>query len=327
MRESLFIKKNLARWKSYEQEVSQDPDEMAERFTTIVDDLAYSKTFYSYSKTTQYLNGLAAGMYQSIYSTPIKEPGRFKKLLMYQVPLIVAKYKKVFLFAALLFMSICMLSAFSASVDDTFVRGVLGDNYVNMTEENIAKGDPFNVYKDSNELMMWVQIANNNLNVALSSFVMGVLLGLGSLYILVNNAFMVGAFQYFFFAKGLGMASVLVIWIHGTLEISAIIISSAAGLILGYNLLFPGTLKRVEALKRAAFEGLKIMFTIIPIITLAAFLEGFVTRHTEMPVFLSTSILAISFVIIIGYYVIWPIQLVRKGFSLDEKGRVLFPKN
>ena len=55
---------------------------------------------------------------------------------------------------------------------------------------------------------------------------------------------MLGAFQYYFFSKGLGWKSVLVIWIHGTLEISSIIIAGAAGLVLAKSLVFPGTYKR-----------------------------------------------------------------------------------
>ena len=45
MREALFIKKNAQKWQEYEHFETQDPDEMANRFTTLVDDLAYAKTF------------------------------------------------------------------------------------------------------------------------------------------------------------------------------------------------------------------------------------------------------------------------------------------
>ncbi len=67
MRESLFIKQNSERWKQYETKPTHDPDELAERFISITDDLAYAKTFFPKSKTTTYLNGLAADFHQSIY--------------------------------------------------------------------------------------------------------------------------------------------------------------------------------------------------------------------------------------------------------------------
>jgi uncharacterized membrane protein SpoIIM required for sporulation len=63
-------------------------------------------------------------------------------------------------------------------------------------------------------------------------FLAGFIFSIGSVWLLLRNGVMVGAFQYYFFSKGLGWDSVLVIWIHGTLEIASIILSGAAGLIL-----------------------------------------------------------------------------------------------
>jgi uncharacterized membrane protein SpoIIM required for sporulation len=66
---------------------------------------------------------------------------------------------------------------------------------------------------------------------AFFSFAGGLLFGIPTLYIMWQNGIMLGTFEHLFFAQGLGMKSVLVIWIHGTLEISAIIISCTAGFI------------------------------------------------------------------------------------------------
>src|SRR5690606_16305837 len=112
--------------------------------------------------------------------------------------------------------------------------------------------------------------------------------------VLMKNGIMLGAFQYMFFAKGLGWQSVLVIWIHGTLEISAIVIAGTAGLVMGSGLLFPGTRKRIDSLKRGARDGVKILVSLVPVFLAAAFLEGFITRHTGMPVWLSCCILLVS---------------------------------
>ena len=58
MREGMFIKRNVDKWNRYQQEKTDDPDEMAERFVTLVDDLSYAKTFYPQSKTTRWINTL-----------------------------------------------------------------------------------------------------------------------------------------------------------------------------------------------------------------------------------------------------------------------------
>jgi uncharacterized membrane protein SpoIIM required for sporulation len=325
MRESTFIKKNLPRWKKYQEEPTGDPDEMAERFTTLLDDLAYAKTFYSFSKVTGYINSLAADIYQRIYANNIEEGGRFRSFFVYELPLLFRKYHRLLLFTFLFFLLFCLIAAFSAAHDETFVRGVMGDEYVNMTEQNINKGDPFGVYKNENELSMFLWIAYNNIKVALLCFLGGILLGIGSLWFMMKNGVMLGAFQYYFFSKGLGLKSVLVIWIHGTLEIASIVIAGAAGLIMASGLLFPGTRKRVDALKKSARDGVKIVVSLIPLFITAAFLEGFVTRHTAMPMGLSISILGISLAFIISYFIVYPIYLQRKGYSLDEKGKIIKP--
>jgi uncharacterized membrane protein SpoIIM required for sporulation len=325
MRESTFIKKNLPRWKKYQEEPTGDPDEMAERFTTLLDDLAYAKTFYSFSKVTGYINSLAAGIYQIIYANNKEESGRFRSFFVYELPLLFRKYHRLILFTFLFFLLFCLIAAFSAAHDETFVRGVMGDEYVNMTEQNIKRGDPFGVYKGENELYMFLRIAYNNIQVAFLCFIGGILFGVGSLWFMMKNGVMLGAFQYYFFSKGLGLKSILVIWIHGTLEISSIVIAGSAGLIMASGLLFPGTRKRVDALKKSARDGVKVVISLVPLFITAAFLEGFVTRHTAMPMAISISILLISLAFIVGYFIVYPILLQRRGFRLDEKGKVIKP--
>ena len=325
MRESSFIKRNLHRWKKIQEEPTEDPDEMAERFTGLLDDLAYAKTFYSHSKVTHYINGLAGGIFQRIYSSHQGEKNRFSNFFYYQLPLLIRKHHRLFLFTFCYFLLICIIGAFSAAHDETFVRGVLGDEYVNMTEQNIANGDPFGVYKDQNAGYMWLRIAFNNIKVSMFCFVFGVALSAGTLWVLLQNGIMLGSFQYFFFSKGLGWASVLVIWVHGTLEISSIIIAGTAGMILGNSILFPGTHTRKDSLKRGAKEGLKIIVALIPIFIVAAFLESFITRHTSMPVALSISILALSLAFIVWYFIIYPIRVQKQGYRLNTEGKLIKP--
>ena len=316
MREGLFLKKNIEKWKQYQAEEVTDPDEKAQRFTELVNDLGYSKTFYPHSKVTAYLNGLASRIYLSIYQNKKEESSRIIKFWKTELPLIVRKHHRQLLYAFVIFTFFGIMAAFSAGNDETFVRGVMGDYYVDMTEDNIASGDPFGVYKNDDEVDMFFRIALNNVRVSFLCFVAGFLLSLGTVYLLFKNGVMVGAFQYFFFSKGLGWASVLVIWIHGTLEISAIIISGGAGLILGNSILFPGTHKRLDSLKQGGKDGIKIMIGLVPVFIAAAALEGYVTRHTAMPLWASISILAASASFIIWYFIIYPI-LVEKRVSAN----------
>lgn len=313
MKEALFVKQNSGKWKSYEQLQTPNPDELAERFIDITNDLAYAKTFYPKSKTTAYLNGLASVLHQSIYKNKKEDAGRFAGFWKFELPVLFYTYRRQLLYALIFFVISCSIGVLSAKYDDAFVRLIMGDGYVNMTNENIAKGDPFGVYKQQGPVSMFLQIGANNIYVSLLMFVSGIFLGIGPVFMLLKNGIMLGSFQYYFFSKGLGAASVLVIWIHGTLEIASIIMAGAAGLVLGHGLLFPRTYTRLQAFKNSAKDGTKMALGIVPILIVAAFFEGFVTRHTDMPLWLSIGILSGSLLFIIWYVVIYPSQLIKRN--------------
>jgi uncharacterized membrane protein SpoIIM required for sporulation len=313
VREGQFIQQNIGKWKIYQYEPTSDPDEMAERFTELVNDLGYAKTFYPQSRVTVYLNKLASGIYLSIYKNKKEESSRIVSFWKKELPLVIRKHHRTLFYSFMIFLIFSLMSAFSAANDQEFVRGVLGNNYLEMTEQNIAKGDPFGVYKDQNPFSMFMWISVHNIQVSFSIFVAGILAGLGTIWLMFNNGVMLGAFQYYFFSKGLGWKSVLVIWIHGTLEISSIIIAGAAGMVLGKSLIFPGSYKRLPSLMQGARDGFKMMIGLVPIFITAAFLEGFVTRYSRMPIWLSLSILISSAGFIIWYFIIYPARLSSKN--------------
>jgi uncharacterized membrane protein SpoIIM required for sporulation len=312
MREALFVKLNSGKWKQYETLQTSNPDELAQRFIDITNDLAYSKTFYPNSKTTAYLNGVAALLHQAIYKNKKEEGNRFYRYWKYELPILFYTYRKQLLYGFVIFIIAGAMGVFSAKYDDRFIRLMFGDSYVNMTDENIAKGDPFGVYKSMGQVEMFFFIASNNVWVMLRIFVSGIFFAIGPLVFLLREGIRIGAFEYYFFSKGLGVQSILVIWIHGTLEISCLIIAGSAGLVLGQGILFPKTYSRMVAFRKSAKDAAKIALGIIPIILLAAVFESYVTRYTGMPAWLSIGILAGSLFFMIWYVIIYPRQLNKR---------------
>jgi uncharacterized membrane protein SpoIIM required for sporulation len=202
-----------------------------------------------------------------------------------------------------------LIGVFSAASDDTFVRLILGDSYVNQTIENIESGDPMAIYKSGGSLFSFIAITMNNVYVSFLAFIAGILLSVGTVYVLLQNGIMLGSFQYFFYEKSVFFDSITSIWLHGTLEISAIIIAGGAGLILGNSILFPKTFTRSHSFKEGANDGLKIIAGLIPVFIIAGFIEGFITRYTDMPLWLSLFII-LSSLAFVGFYFVWyPIKL------------------
>jgi uncharacterized membrane protein SpoIIM required for sporulation len=191
-------------------------------------------------------------------------------------------------------------------------RSFFGDNYVDQTQENIDNGNPFGIYEHGNPILSWLNLMIHNIRVSLFMFVSGIFCGIPSLYFLAQNAVMVGIFDQFFVSKGLGIQFFLVVFVHGTLELTAIIIAGAAGLVLGKSFLFPGTIRRIDAFKQGAKDGVKLMIGLMPVFALAAFFEGFITRlYNDISIF-TTVIVSLSVIFVIWYFIIYPIRLSRK---------------
>ena len=312
MREAQFLKQNAEKWKHYEQELHErhNPDVFADRFIELTDDLAYSKTFYGKSNTTMYLNGLAARFHQKIYRNKKEKGSRILRFWRYELPLLFGQYRKQLLYAFLFFLAFSLVGVLSAKYDDHFIRLVLGDEYVNMTLNNIEKGDPFGVYKTAGEFTMFLGIASNNIMVSLLIFVSGIFFSVGTLYYLLQNGIMLGSFLQFFFARGLGVRALLAIFLHGAIEISVIIVAGTAGLVLGNSLLFPRTYSRWVSLRKGGRDAMKMAFGLTPFFIVAAFIEAFVTRHYQtIPLPLNLLILGLSLLLIVWYFVIYPINL------------------
>lgn len=327
MREASFVKQNKDKWLRFESvlnnKIQISPDELSALYIEVTDHLSYAQTFYPKSTTLSYLNSLAVNAHQKIYKTKRESRNRIIYFYTREFPLFFKAYQKELLISFLIFTLFVVIGAFSAATDGDFVRLILGDSYVNMTLDNIKKGDPMAVYKQMEEMEMFLGITINNIRVAIYAFIFGILLGVGTVYIMMNNGVMLGSFQYFFYEQGLFWESVRTIWIHGTIEISVIIVAGCAGLVMGNSILFPKTYTRLQSFVRGAKAGLKILISTIPFFILAGFLEGFVTRQTQMPDWLALLIIGGSLFLILYYYVIYPNIIYQKNQTIKFNKQTL----
>jgi hypothetical protein len=172
---------------------------------------------------------------------------------------------------------------------------------------------------------MALGITLNNIYVSFVTFLFGALFFVGTLSILVYHGIMIGAFQYFFVERDLFWESFLIIWMHGTLEISAIVIAGAAGLTMGRGLVFPGTYRRVQAFQQSARRGLKILLGTVPLFVIAGFIEGLLTRYTDAPDLLRGLFILACLLFVIGYFAIYPVYKARRGFDAPPPESRLSP--
>ncbi|MBI3219612.1 MAG: stage II sporulation protein M [Bacteroidetes bacterium] len=318
MREAAFVKQNANRWQDYEKQILRgelSPDAKADLFIQLTDDLSFAQTQYPTSETTAYLNQLASRVHQSIYKTKREEQNRFITYWTREIPLLFASLRKPMFYSLVITLIATAIGAVSAIQDETFVRLIMGDGYVNMTLENIKNGNVTGVYGSSDQVNMFFAITFNNIRVSFYAFAMGIFFSFGTGYILFRNGVMLGAFFTLFYQHSLLTDSILVVMLHGTLEISAIILAGGAGLRMGNSILFPGTYSRLDSFKAGAKDGLKVVMGLMPVFIVAGFIESFVTRYANMPTVIKGAIILASLSFIIYYFFILPVILSKKYVS------------
>jgi uncharacterized membrane protein SpoIIM required for sporulation len=121
------------------------------------------------------------------------------------------------------------------------------------------------------------QIFTNNIGVTFYAFAGGLLLGLGTLYILLQNGVLLGVVGGLAIGAGNGRVFFELVTAHGVLELSCIIVSGTAGLRLGWAIIDPGTRPRGEALRREARAAIEIILGTAPWLVVAGLVEGFLT--------------------------------------------------
>jgi len=319
MKEITFLKQNEKKWLEYEKVLDNkeaiNPNRLTDMFVELTDDLAYSATHYPKTATTNYVNALASKVHHVVYKNKKESGNRFISFYVYELPMFFTRYHKDFLYSFLVFFSAVFLGVVSQLNDSDFVRLILGDFYVDATIERIKNGNALGIYGEDNQFLMFVQITINNIRVSFIAFVFGLLTAFGTSFFLVYNGIMLGCFFTMFYQFNILTQALKVVWIHGALEISAIVLAGCAGIVLGNSFIFPGTYTRLEAFKTAVKNGIKIVLGLVPIFIIAGFLESFVTRYTEMHPVLSVTIIGLSFLFIIFYFIMLPLRYKYKKLT------------
>jgi len=101
------------------------------------------------------------------------------------------------------------------------------------------------------------------------------------------------------------------VWIHGTIEITSIVMAGGAGIVLGNSIVFPGTYTRLETFKRCARDAVKMAVGLVPLFIVAGFLESFVTRYYKSA-WVGMLTIGITLPFIIWYYIIYPVKLYKR---------------
>lgn len=122
----------------------------------------------------------------------------------------------------------------------------------------------------------------NNLGVSVLFFASGLVPPL-FLYVLANNGLMVGTYTAVAGHYGQAGSISATLWCHGALELQAIVLAGAAGLVLVRGWLAPGPWSRREAMRRGSRRALAMLAPVFPMLFAAGLIEGFISPHAPLP--------------------------------------------
>ena len=143
----------------------------------------------------------------------------------------------------------------------------------------------------------------NNIGVGFRTFASGLLYGIGTVVVLINNGVFIGSVAghltqleftetFWPFVSG-----------HGAFELTAIVISGAAGLQLARALYSPGRLGRIPALKQAASKAVLLVIGATLMLLIAAFIEAFWSSSSTLSSTTKYSVAAVLWLLVIAYFV------------------------
>jgi uncharacterized membrane protein SpoIIM required for sporulation len=156
----------------------------------------------------------------------------------------------------------------------------------------------------------------NNAVVAGESLILGILLGVPTLWVLYGNAANVGAAGGLMIAHGKGVLFFALILPHGMLELSAVFLAAATGLRLGWTIIDPGPRPRTRALAEEGRASVTVALGLIAVLLCSGVIEAFVTP-SPLPTWARILIGAVAEALFLGYVIVFGRRATAAGLTPD----------
>lgn len=288
MTESQFVALRSERWRMFERTLARRPKRrflgllretvsFPGAYRSICRDLNHARAQRYSIELIERLNRLVWSGHHLLYDTRAIAPVSAITLFTTEFPRTVRRFARGLLLCHLLFYGILALTYLYAAGSEARASLFLGEKGAqSMLEMYDPSSDHFlkprGVTSDADMFGFYIQ---NNVSLGFETFAGGALAGVGSFVVLAYNALVLGAAIALIGAAGYGSTFFPFIVGHSAFELTAIIVFSLAGFMLGRSLLAPGRLTRAEALKKTGQEVLPLVVGAAIFLFIAACIEAF----------------------------------------------------
>jgi len=241
--------------------------EFTDAFRSSLHHLAYARIHYAGGRAADYLNSVVGGAHNNFYTRDKIRLADVANYFINGFPALVRAERWLFWLSLI-----------------TFAFGGLGAYLLLLIDPSLLGFFLPEEFGPGGGIDSWMYpllssfVITNNIRVAALALAFGFLAGAGTLYILCVNGALIGAYVYAAVSSGYVMVNFwAMILPHGVIELAAVFISGAAGLMIGRSMLMPGNLSRRDAIVRAAKRAVYLMPGVAAMLLIAGLIEGFVT--------------------------------------------------
>jgi uncharacterized membrane protein SpoIIM required for sporulation len=280
-----WLNRRTAHWQRLQQLVQKQGDSHNEPIEEVMQlvqgsrelarDLSLARTVLPNSKVRQYLEALFVRMHDAIYRRPQALGQTLKKIYTQEVPAVMQQMRGVILAVLVIFLGSALAGWLLVDNNPETITIIASEGMINTVNDGkLWTDDLLNVMPSS---VLSLSIMTNNIMVSLFAFVFGALYGIGTLYMMVLNGFMLGSIFAYTYRYDLAGRLFDFVFAHGVVELSVIILAGAAGVRLGEALVRPGDRPRSEAVQKAVAQAGRLLFVIVPFLIGAGVIEGYVS--------------------------------------------------
>ena len=287
------------------------PDEVSEfseLFRALCYDLAQVRSRDWGSAIERYLNDLVVRGHSAFYGGKPMKRGRVTVFFTHVFPRLLRQNQAFFWVAAALFFVPMAASWAIIASDPSLAHRVLPGSVLYTMESMYASdsnesGDDADSGFGRQDAAMAGFYVRHNTSIAFQCFALGFFLGLGTIYVLLSNGIQIGTVAGYVIAQGHGERFMGFVASHSSFELTAIVVSGAAGLVLGHAILSPGNLSRVDSLRERGRVAVQLALGAAGMLFVAAMIEGFWSAQPLPPTvkYVAASIFWLAVIAYLGF--------------------------
>lgn len=277
-------------------------DDFPARYREICAHLALARDRHYPLAMVERLNNLVLAGQQRLYRHQGGLWHDFAGFLVHGFPTLVRRHARLFWLAAACFYLPLLGIAGAIQWHPELVYSLMSAEEVHQYESMYAPGKAMLGARDqSTNLMMFGYYIQHNTGIGFQTFAGGLFAGLGSLFFLMFNALAIGAVAGHLLRIGYHDTFLPFVATHGAFELTAIIISGMAGMLLGLGLLAPGQYRRRDALLLRGREAVRLMYGAALLFLVAAGVEGFWSANAAIPPAIKFPVAALAWMLVTAW--------------------------